>query len=180
MRTRAVAKHSFVERALGVLSLREEMIREIVTDRGATQQALRALFVAAVGWGVGMMWAYNYLVLPVAVLIWMAVWPAFGTITYFLATRLFESARTVRNPRGVALGLGFAALPWTLYAAAVSDVLAVVFTVIALLWSFAISVVVLRLATNIEGSRAIGACVVGLVALASVLSVGAGIAGRVA
>jgi hypothetical protein len=161
MRRGTEARHSFVERMLGVFTLREDIFREIIRDTGASQQAVRALLIGSLGPAIGAMFVLGLVALPFFFVLGAIVWCVFGALVYLLGTRLFDAADTKRDMAGFARGVAFAGLPRMIQVAAFETVLSIVLGVIAIAWTVAATIVAVKLSLNLNTQRATGAAIVG-------------------
>jgi hypothetical protein len=161
MRKGTQARHSFVERMIGVLSLREDIFREIIGDAGASQQAIRVLLIGSLGPAIGATFVLGLWALPFYFVVGSIVWCLYGALVYALGTRLFDAKDTKRNMAGFARGVAFAGLPRFIQVAGVGTILFNVLSVIAIVWTIATTIVAVRLSLNLNAQRAAGAAIVG-------------------
>jgi hypothetical protein len=171
MRKAAPARHSFVERVIGVLSLREEMIREVVDDATANQQALRALFIGSLGPAIGALFWGGVLAIPFYFVLNLVLWTLVAPAVYFLATRLFEAGSTIRSPIPFARGVAFAGLPRLVLAAGFNEIIFGVLAGITLLWSIAAMILSMRASLNLSPGRAAASASVGVILVFVVSSI---------
>jgi hypothetical protein len=156
-----VAKHSFVERVLGVLSLREEMFKEIARDTTANQQAIRALVLGSIGPALGSMFLLGLVALPFFFILGMIIWCFYGALIYFLATKAFAAEDTEANLGAFCRAIAFAGLPRFVQFGTFSPALTLVFGAVGVAWTFAATVIAVRSALNLNTSRAAGAAFIG-------------------
>jgi len=161
MRKAAPARHSFVERLIGVLALREDILREVIRDPGANQQAVRALLIGSIGPALGAMFLLGLVALPFFFVLGTIIWCVYGALVYFLATKLFAAADTQTNLAAFSRGIAFAGLPRVIQFVTFNPILSVVFGVIGIVWTVAATVVAVRLSLNLSRQRAAGAAIVG-------------------
>jgi hypothetical protein len=159
------ARHSFVERVIGVLSLREDMMREVVEDATANQQAIRALVIGGVGPALGAMFVLGAPALPFFFVLGTVVWCLYGFVVYLLATKLFAAADTEANFGAFARGIAFAGLPRIIQMVTFNEILSVVFGVIGVAWTVAATVIAARLALKLSSQRAAASALVGAAVL---------------
>ena len=171
MRKGGEARHSFSERVLGAFGLREEIFAEIIADRAANQQAIRALLLGSLGPAIGAAFAFGTVVaLPFYFIGALIAWPAYGALAYLLGTRLFDASTTRRNMDGFARAIAFAGLPRFVMAGAVSTILSYVLGPIAVVWCLVATVIAMRSALSLSIGRALGAAVTAFVTLAVLAS----------
>jgi hypothetical protein len=162
-----------VDRAIGVLTLKDPVYEEIEHDQNATTQAAIVVVVAGLAAGIGSIndhW-YSILVSPVGALI---AWAVGSYFIYMVGTRLLPSATTEADLGQVLRLIGFAAVPNVLNVLGFVPVLGWILGVIAAILGIIITVKAVMHALEMSVGRAIvTAIVAGIVEGIVLLIIGA-------
>src|SRR3954469_22607140 len=103
-------QQSIIERAMGVLTLKDPVYEEIEHDQSATTQAAIIVLITGLAAGIGAIddkW-YSILVSPVSALI---AWAVGAYFIYIVGTRIIPSGTTEADLGQVLRLMGFATIP---------------------------------------------------------------------
>ena len=162
MRKGGQARHSFVERVIGTLSLRGQMFAEVIGDVAANQEAIRALVLGSLGPAIGAALAFrDVLAFPVYFVGALILWTVVSAAIFLLSTRLFDTPETRRDVTGFARAMGFAGLPRMAMVLGFTEALLGILGIVMAIWCLAASVIAIRRSLDLSATRAIGAAVIG-------------------
>lgn len=152
----------FADRVLGAALLRDAIYEEIEADRGATPQAALVVVLGAIAAGVGSGARLGFIGFLVIVLVALAGWSLYATLTYWLGTGILKGPNTRADLGEVARTLGFANGPAILL---VLDLLGVdpLVDAVVFIWILVTTVVALRAALDVSTGRAAAIALTGWV-----------------
>lgn len=169
---------SFTDRILGAARLDVATYEEVEADQGALGQAMAVVVLASISAGIGSTLASGGqgMGLLAGVLLNLVGWFAWAFITYLVGTRILPTPQTEADVGQLLRTTGFSAAPGMLGIVAAIPLLGTLVLLIAWLWQLAAMVVAVRQALDYTStSRAIGVCLIGLVAYLLIAVVLAGV-----
>ena len=159
---------SFTERMIGAAKLDVHVYEEVETDTGATSQAMGVVLLASLAGGIGSVglgtgglgsvffgtaWA-------------LIVWVSWAFVTYIIGTRLLPEPQTRADVGELMRTLGFAQSPGLLRIFGSLPGVGPLVLLLIQIWLFVAMVVAIRQALDYHSTfRAVGVCLVGLVAM---------------
>jgi len=142
--------------------LEVELYEEVEADRTATGQALQAVLIASVAYGIGVAIHTGVWGLFSGIIGAIIGWVAWSAITYWVGTALFRTPQTSATYGELLRTLGFANSPRVLLFFVYIPILGFLIWLVVFFWTLVAGVIAVRQALDFSTARAVGTCVVGL------------------
>ena len=159
---------SFTERMIGAAKLDVHVYEEVETDTGATSQAMGVVLLASLAGGIGSVGlgtgGLGSVFFGAA---WALIgWVSWAFVTYIVGTRLLPEPQTRADVGELMRTLGFAQSPGLLRIFGSLPGVGPLVLLLIQIWLFVAMVVAIRQALDYHSTfRAVGVCLVGLVAM---------------
>lgn len=159
---------SFTERMIGAAKLDVHAYEEVETDTGATSQAMGVVLLASLAGGIGSVGlgtgGLGSVFFGTA---WALIgWVSWAFVTYIIGTRLLPEPQTRADVGELMRTLGFAQSPGLLRIFGSLPGVGPLVLLLIQIWLFVTMVVAIRQALDYHSPfRAVGVCLVGLVAM---------------
>lgn len=159
---------TFVQRMVGAAKLDAATYEEVEADKGATNQAVLVVLLAAVAAGVGEVTEGGEAVIG-ALLGSLIGWVVWAFLTWLIGTKFLPGPQTQADVGQLLRTIGFAATPGLFRVFGWIPILGPVILIAAWLWMLATTVIAVRQALDYTSTgKAILVCVIGWIVYAMI------------